>query len=338
MRNWSTFSITGILSFVLGSVAVWWIYGHVQKASIEPPHSDPAVFVSVSPVPADPRNSTGPVSEIDISNPYAIANAVDGSIDLDVEEVWRRLGISSEIGEGFFSKCTVCSAEAFEFNLDDSPQNEIVVRIANSLEECRYLVFAEIKSNRTKYKLIGNIDHDFGRYQMPSHHFVVSKGRAYLVVRGQTVSGSGVAAYNYRLFRVKGGRLEELLEFPADGHQSLTTADPTRDWSTRVRSVTPLTNGATRIELDLMIDYALEDYDGDGPVLGGHWTKRERAVFYKPAGGRRAYVDRRKSTVTQHQIEAEYNIDSLNDIDLVRYNRSQLRYAKWKPFKRDREN
>ncbi len=129
---------------------------------------------------------------------------------------------------------------------------------------------------------------------------------------------------------MKNGRLEELLEFPADGHQSLSGADPARNWSVRVREVTSLTDGATRIELDLTIDYAVYDYDGDGPVRDGQWTKRERAVYFKPAGDQDAYLDRGKSTLSQHQLDAEYNIDSLDDEGLVRYNRTQVRRVGWK--------
>lgn len=327
MRSWLTFSITGILSFFLGAIAVWGIYVPSETAAVEPAHHDPDVFISVLP---DPPRTAESISEIDISNPYALANSLDGYSDVEIAELWKRLRVKNDM---FFTNCSACSAEAFAFNLDDSPQNEVIVRIANSIEECRYLVFGQIESDTAKYKLIGNIDHDFGRYEMPSHHFVVSNGRAYLVVRGQTVSGSGVAAYNYRLFRVKSGRLEELLEFPADGHQSTTTADPTREWSTSVSEVTPLTGGAIRIELDLTIDYTVEDYDGDGPVQGGRWTKHERAVYYKPAGDRQAYLDRSKSTVTERQLEAEYNVDSLDDEGLLRYNRTQLRRVRWKPLK-----
>ena len=99
--------------------------------------------------------------------------------------------------------------------------------------------------------------------------------------------------------------------------------------------VTSLTDGATRIELDLTIDYAVYDYDGDGPVRDGQWTKRERAVYFKPAGDQDAYLDRGKSTLSQHQLDAEYNIDSLDDEGLVRYNRTQLRRVGWKRSKQN---
>ncbi len=157
------------------------------------------MFISVQPEPPEPPRTAEPISEIDISNPYILADSLDRYNDVEIGELWKRLRVKSEMNDKFFTNCSACSAEAFAFNLDDSPQNEIIVRIANSLEECRYLVFGEVESDKTKYKLIGNIDHDFGRYEMPSHHFVVSNGLAYLVVRVQTVSGSGVSAYNYRL-------------------------------------------------------------------------------------------------------------------------------------------
>ncbi len=208
MRNWFSFSLIGILSFFLGAIVVWGIYARSETSPIEPVHHDPNVFISVQ--SESPRTAES-ISEIDISNPYALANSLDGYADVEMGELWKRLRVNSEMNDKFFTKCSACRAEAFAFNLDDSPQNEIIVRIANSIEECRYLVFEQIESDTTKYRLIGNIDHAFGRYEMPSHHFLVSNGRAYLIVRGQTVSGSGVSAYNYRLFRVKTAGLRSCL-------------------------------------------------------------------------------------------------------------------------------
>lgn len=331
MRSWFSFSVVGIVSFFVGVVAVWVISTSPEPATIEPARCPTIVSVPVEPEPAPSPSASKSLSDIDVTDPYTLAHSLDGQMSVEMDELWSRLGVRSEIGEAFFSFCHGCKAEVISFNLDDTPQNEVIVRIANTMEECRYLVFKQVDSDPVKYKLICHIDHDFGRYEMPSHHFVVSEGRPYLVIRGQTASGSGVATYNYRLFRLNRERLEELVEYPADGHQAMTTLDPIREWSTRVRNVTSLSDGTTRIELDLTLNYLVEDYDGSGPVRGGHWTKHARAVYIKPSGKRKAYLDKRSSTVTQHQIESEYNIDFLDDNDLARYNRSQLRRLGWKP-------
>jgi len=345
MRNWFSFPIAGILSFLLGISAVWVVYTGRESAPAEPTPCKPAVPASVerepvAPVLAQPETPSRPtlsetesMSDIDIENPYELAYSIDGRSDLEMDALWRRLRVKSEYKD-FFSTCNSCKADAFTFNLDDSPQNEVIVRIANGMEECRYLVFKQIDSDAEKYKLIANIDSNFGRYEMPSHHFVVNEGRAYLLVRVQTASGSGVATYAYRLFRVYHGRLEELLDFPADGHEAMSIFDPIREWSTRVRSITPISGGATRVELDLTINYNVEDYNGDGSIGEGRWTRRERAAYIKPAGNREARLDKRSSTVTEHQIESEFNIDSLDNNDLARYNRAQLRRIGWKPPKK----
>ena len=290
-------------------------------ASVEPQQPEP-------PAPLEVK----PISEIDITNPYEIAYSINGASDVPIDELWLRLKVRSEYKD-FFSSCNGCKAEAFTFNLDDSPENEVIVRIANGMEECRYLVFKEVESERVEYKLIGSIDSNFGRYEMPSHHFIVCEGRSYLVIRVQTASGSGVSTFDYRLFQVDKGRLSELLEFPSDGHQAMTIFDPIRKWSTRIRSVTSLPNRSTRIEIDMMINYKVVDYKGDGSIGEGSWTRCERAVYLRPAGHREAHLDRRSSTVTQRQIESEFNIDSMDYNDLARYNHAQLRRIGWKPPK-----
>jgi hypothetical protein len=335
MKLWHVHIFVAFITFTVGLAGAWLFLRPQPTRAVQCLESLPQA--EANPAASETESTTASkrtAADIDIKNPYSIAVSLDGMPDVEVGELWERLGIvktyqgyNGQQSDGaFFTNCPRCRAEAFEFDMDGDAENEVIVRVANGIEECRYLVF---KKDRSKegYKLAGHFDHDFGRYQMPVHHFVLSRGKAYMVVRVQAASGSGVAAYMASILVLRNGRLIELMSFPSDGHQAMLATLPSREYGGRVLDISEV-DRRTRIELGLTVKY--EVY-GQNDTVTGRWTKHAKAVYIKPHGAREAYLDTADSTISQKQIDAEYNIDSLSDEDLVRYNRSQLRAAGWKP-------
>jgi hypothetical protein len=324
--------LVGILTFLLGSGAAWVflspkVPSNVQCLTVTPqPEDRPKITkVDKDDLPQEPS-----LDDIDVQNPYEIAAKLNG-MSLPVIDLWKRLGISDSFNgiwrhertETFFTSCNGCAAETNDFDLDGDGVNEVILRVANLMEESRYLVFKERSWNH--YKLIGHFDHDFGRYEMPEHHFVLSHGNAYLVIRVQTASGSGVATYDACILAMRKNRLIPILSFPSDGQLALLATTPSREYRNRVSDISE--DGATtRVELALTVNY---EVDGPNITTARKWRNHARAVYFKTAGSREAYFSPSSSSISKKQFEAEYSDDSLDE-DFIKFNRPQLKAVGWK--------
>lgn len=257
-------------------------------------------------------------------SPYDIESFIYNNPQADLNILWQKLGITGkfnslpdwEKNESFLETCTSCEAETFNYNLDDEPGDEVLLRIAdNSQESCRYLLFKRIDSAGNSWKLFGFTDHDFGRYQMPQHSFLLSGGKSFLIVQVQVQSGSGVAQYNDRLFNVQKGKLIELIDYTADGHQSEFGYQ--REFSGRV-SDCKIENGKAQIEIEFTVNYTGWDEKSGSDFL--LWSKNQKAVYVKSLNSKQKILDSAKSNITQKEIDTIYNVDSSTDEDILKYN------------------
>lgn len=264
---------------------------------------------------------------LDLS-PYEIAVFVESHPEANLKELWRRLGIQglnfaknwrgNSDPETFMEDCGHCTAETFAYDLDEEPGAEVLLRIADGpSENCRYLVF---KDTDNAWKLLGHIDHDFGRYRMPHHTIILSKGRTWLAIQQQGQSGSGVALYFDRLFLVNRHALQEVMSFTSEGHQS-SSSSPGRAFSGRVLNC-ELTNGLARIEIEFTVSYLNEWSSGPQPAV--LFTKRRKALFVGKPGRKALAFDAPHSTLSQRELDAVCNIDSLSNEDFLKYNFAEL--------------
>ncbi len=100
---------------------------------------------------SSPSTSVG-LDELPKLSPYDIEFFVNAHPQASLAELWQRLGIHRlNLTEGwqtypgaaaFLANCNACSAESFEYDLDDESGSEVLLRIEDRLpENCRYLVF-----------------------------------------------------------------------------------------------------------------------------------------------------------------------------------------------------
>lgn len=264
-------------------------------------------------------------------SPYDIASFIYNNPQSDLNVVWQKLNITGkfnslpnwEKNESFLETCSGCEAETFNYNLDDEPGNEVLLRISdNSQESCRYLLFKPIDSVGNSWKLLGFTDHDFGRYQMPQHSFLLSGGKSFLVVQAQVQSGAGVAQYNDRLFTVQKGKLIELMDYTADGHQSNFSYQGVREFSGRVNDC-KIENGKAQIEIEFTVNYTGWNEKSESDFL--LWRKKQKVVYIKSLNSKQKRIDSVKSDINQKEIDTIYNVDSLTDEDVLKYNFEELK-------------
>jgi len=198
-----------------------------------------------------------------IPSPYEIASLISENPLTDLKGIWLQLGIktlnfgsgsNSEGGpiESFLNKCNNCDVDTYSCDLDGEPGKDVLLKVSDPLAESwRYLVFRQIKirGSKPEWKLLGHIDHGFGRYRMPEHSIFYGSGRNFLVIKVQEGSGSGFAAYYDRLFQVETTGLKEIMSFPSEGHLSTCCYHPTREFSTQIRKC-EVKNGVVTVELE----------------------------------------------------------------------------------------
>lgn len=282
--------------------------------------------------PSTLPSTSGGLDELQSLSPYDIESFVNAHPQAALAELWQRLGIHRlNLTEGwqtyadaapFLANCNACSAQSFEYDLDDESGSEVLLRIEDRLpESCRYLIF-KWRGRSGSWRLIGHVDHDFGKYSMPQHLVVLSNGKPWLVVKEQGGSGSGVALYFDRLFLVDCGVLKEVMQYTSEGHQATFTYEPEREFSGRILDC-ELRNGIARIEIEFVVTYVrgdLSKQEQDASLF----TKRQKATFFRPLSHKTSRLDTTNSDLSQEELDAVYNVDSLTNEGFLKYNFKEL--------------
>lgn len=332
MKKFFSKTVAAILTFLLGVIitSAFFIFSKpVEKKLAEPSLVVSQQFINAAPMPDIEESKP----ELKSLSPYEIERFINSNPKTEIEEIWKKLNISDKyIGSShfgsenrFFTGCSGCEAETFNFELDGQPGAEVLLRVEDRLQEaCRYLVFKHKDSNldENNWRLLGHIDHDFGRYQMPQHYFLLSSGgRSWFIIRVQGASGSGVALYSDRLFTINNNKVVEVLGYTADGHQEGIGFDPARSFAGRIIDIKIKNNVAT-VRIEFTVDYSTFDGTDNNISL---WSKKQTAIFRSNFNSGKTVLDVKNSDLSEREIEIVYNIDILTDKDLLKYNFEELK-------------
>lgn len=331
MKKFFSKTVVAILTFLLGVIITSAFF--IFPKPVEIKSAEPNLIVSEQIIKTTSTpNIEESKPELKSLSPYDIESFINSNPQTEIAEIWEKLKIAGEYngishydsGNSFFGGCSGCEAETYNFEFDGKPGTEVLLRVEDRLQEaCRYLVFKHKNSEtyENSWQLLGHIDHDFGRYQMPQHYFLLSGGKNWLVVRVQGASGSGVALYSDRLFTVKNNKVLEVLSYPADGHQSGYGFEPSRNFAGRIIDG-KIENNVAIIEVEFAVDYStFDETDNDIPL----WSKKQRAFFRRNLNSKNTILDAKKSDLSEREIETVYNIDMLTDKDLLKYNFEELK-------------
>ena len=285
------------------------------------PPQPPSPCATPTPTSEQQSPDSGPdkYPDSDGITPSEIASFIDQHPNADLDRLWDRLGVKTEPGSlPEMSICSDCKAEMTDYDLDGEPGDESLLTISDRAgETTRVLVFKHV-GKKDDWKVLGHVD-AWGKYRDPQALVLLSGGETWLVVQGQSASGSGVALYNTTVFKVTSHRLIEIVFYQSEGHQSSFEAWPNRDFTSRILSCQS-EQGRSVITIEFKINYSTWSAQDKGVPL---FSKRQIAVFIKPTKGE-AFLDTRRSTLTNRELDHIYNIDSMTDIDLLKYNYVEL--------------
>ena len=265
---------------------------------------------------AIPYEDDGEYPDSSELTPSDIAWFVNDHPRANLGRLWRRLHVKADkdfISD--FSKCGGCVASVQDYDLDNEPGDETLLKLADSLAQSfRYLVFK--RQTNDKWRLLGHVD-GWGKYKDSQSIVLASGGRSWLVIQGQSASGSGVAFYENRVFSISNNGLTEIASYECDGFQSDLYPWPTKEFTSRILSC-ELAGNQTKLTVEFTIDYSTFA-DKRVPLF----SKRQTAVFIKSKNGK-PRLDPHDSSITEHEMAHIYNIDAMTDIDLLQYNYSEL--------------
>lgn len=236
-------------------------------------------------------------------SPYDIRLFITNEADLSLFKLWKALkidpnefdGMRSNNADFFPRKCSNCEAEIWEYDLDGEAGTESLLRISEPLGQyCRYLILKYVDK---EWKLLGHID-AWGKYQSPQHTLIVNRGRTWLAVRGQGVSGSGVASYIDFVYLVTPTKVINGFSYIAEGHQS--GPEFSQDFNGRVVDC-KVRDGAVTVEFAYSVRYW-----GANSHLS---TKRHRVVFSNRLGNWESRFDPARSNISEAEFEAIYHIE-----------------------------
>lgn len=331
MKNFFSKTVVAFLTFFLGIIitSAFFIFPKpADKELVEPTLVVSQQLVKATPTPSNEKSRP----QLKSLSPYEIESFINSNPKTEIVEIWEKLKIADKYNgnshynseNGFFGGCSGCEAETYNFELDGQPSTEVLLRVEDRMQEaCRYLIFKykNSEAEENNWQLLGHIDHDFGRYQMPQHYFLLSGGKSWLMVRVQGASGSGVALYSDRLFTIKNNKVVEVLSYPADGHQEGIGFEPSRSFAGRIIEG-KIENNVATVEVEFTVDYSTFDgTDNDIPL----WRKKQRAIFRTDLNLNKTKLDVRHSNLSEREIEAVFNIDSLTDKYLLKYNFEELK-------------
>lgn len=237
-------------------------------------------------------------------SPYEIRNFVSHEPNLSLLKLWKALKINPNEfnavphnADSFPSTCDNCEAEIWNYDLDGEPGTEALLRISEPLEQyCRYLIF---KHANNEWKLLGHID-AWGKYRSPQHTLIVNRGRTWLAIRNQGVSGSGVASYIDFVYLITPKRVVKGFSYMADGHASGGPGAFAREFSGRVVDCT-VRDGIVTVELA----YALTFWSGDARPS----NQQHRVVLTNRIGSWNTRFDAARSDIPEAEFEAIYHIE-----------------------------
>jgi hypothetical protein len=263
-----------------------------------------------------PNEDNGEYPDSSELTPSDIAWFINDHPRANLERLWQRLHLKGKRDlVSDFSKCEGCVASVQDYDLDNEPGDESLLKLADGpAESFRYLVFKHQKNDQ--WKLLGHVD-AWGKYKDSQSIVLASGGHSWLVIQGQSASGSGVALYENRVFSISNNGLREIASYKCEGHQSGLW--PTTEFTSRIISC-ELTGNQTKLTVEFTIDYWTWSFDDKRLPL---FSKRKTDVFIK-SKNRKPVLDPNDSGITQHEMAHIYNIDSMTDIDFLQYNYDEL--------------
>jgi hypothetical protein len=244
-----------------------------------------------------PEDSANSISPLELAR--SINNARRAQTDIELADTWQKLGVNA----GSFEVCgSDCEAKVFHHELSSHTGLEVVLKLTQSFDICRFLIFGQAKDGG--WKFLGHVDHDFNKYEMARQRIASVNGKPFLVIRGQEGSGSGFALYAETWYEVSDNGVKPVLNYPADGHTNPWPAGLARSFT----ATNIPTTARERLTIQYTVTYDAGGYDGDGVKLA--FINRHRLSYQWDNAAGKFVLDPQQSNISAAEVAAIANIQS----------------------------
>lgn len=262
-----------------------------------------------------PGQVEGPEPSDHTMSPFGLRALLNGRpYGTNLEPIWSWFGVRSALPP----RCSGCTAEVFQLELDAEPGVETVLRIGNDKTRYQYLFFkyAHSRTNPSGWKFLGLVDDITYKHEAPPH-FTATAGnhRHWFVVQGQAELGSGAVNYRNRVFEVTPSGVAEVLAYPSSGYHVGGPGQPERSFDTLLLETDSDRRGQT-----MKVQYTAYYFEEGRRLL----TRQQTALFARPAGARQFALDPRRSDLSREEFAAVYDSAMVSGDDFLKYNHEEL--------------
>ncbi len=264
----------------------------------------------------DINGAQAQISVLVSTNPRGIERYVNGNRNASLREVWRKLGMRYSPSDMSYECSDGCEAISFPVSSNDNMGDFSIVKISwEGGDFYQYLVF---KGSEEDWRFVGHIESVGQRYGSPEHRIEKGDRQTWLVIRELQGRGSGVVLYGDLWYELGNDGLKRALSYPASGHSVPLQRYVAREFQTKVVNHGPI-NGAYTVEVEFSVAYGVGTVE-DLPLF----SKTQEGRYVWRPDRRKFVLDTATSELSSKEIEAVYNIDSLNDEQFVKYNFREL--------------
>ena len=239
--------------------------------------------------------------------------------ELNLEPIWSRLKIPAED----LQRCQAnCEARTFTVALTGCAGKEVLLKVTNSYF-CRYLIFRPTRvgvRSQKAWRFLGYIDHEDNKYEMSWHRTIANGNKHWLVIRGQTGSGTGFSSFEDIWYQVTGRGIKEVLEYKAKAHVAQWPKGI--GWNLNSTIITRDTSSAMSVAVRFKasfsgLNYATRRYP--------HLFSKSVTVRFKWDSARQRFrLISSSMTISRRIFESIYQGDKWSKDAFVKFNFSQL--------------
>jgi hypothetical protein len=275
------------------------------------------------------ERDSGKVKQVTVS-PFDVARDINKNRDqwskhqiydeLNLLYFWEDLAMEP----GDLSGCEAdCDAELYKAELDGIVGEEVLLKLVKSFDLCRYLLFKPVDdqhSVKPKWLFLGYIDHDFNKYEMSWHRVADTGNKHWLVIRGQTGSGTGFSSYDDMWYEVSEDGVKEVLNYTARAH--IAEWPKGLGWELR-SAIIPQPYGddqsaAVRFTVSYTgLNYMTDEY----PAL---FSKSSRVQYRWDSSKASFAFDPSKSRVSKEEYDSVYQLEFQSIANFLKYNLDRL--------------
>lgn len=268
-----------------------------------------------------PESVNTPVaSKSDFVSPYLIEMYIDINEDVDLREIWRRLGVETSVPY----KCSECMSETFDIETIGDESKVVALKISpGDASYHQYLIFRKAKSStKEDWAFIGNIDSVNQPYAPPAHRIEIAEDRVWFVLREAWGRRSGMGAYGEVWYEIKEREVKRVLSYPVEGKNEPCGQNPGYSYKSILTRHGSL-NGAYTVPIHLLISYNISDCQRgkDSHVL---FAKEQKAYYVWNDTQKQFVLDATQSDVTEKEIGSLFSAEGPSPEEFVEYNFDQL--------------